>query len=632
MTATADSRTPLVASGKDRTSVIEDAITKILESFSSQAASTPQNIPASWRLDFRQLSVVDLGHNEAATFNAIDFSDDNPDSTPFDIGAELLLPLIARLDRLDAPSAASVRSEGAAQMLQGLSTSDLTNVDHSDVRVKQIISFYRCSFAHFNLQSTDLPFGLAFISCTFNEDVRLDGSTVEGRFLCNGTELLQAATFANTRFDDLAQFNHSIFSGPAFFRGASFDGELEIKHSVFRDLAIFAGTQQVFPDYYSSQFLEGVSFVNAAVRGFPFFDCISVRGEFDLRNAAFEQRAIFKHADCRLARVSQNPLLLRRFSGCKGICLLLTDWINWRWVRRIGELAILTRVSTYALVAVPVLAGIWGPISGSISSHFVTIDQKVEAAKQVLDKLPADSTSDVIASRVVEVITTASLSLEMPIVWLLAFSAAACVVAAQFLFQLFAPDVIKQSSPEELTRESSEITRNDGVISSERIRQAIEYIHAAADTMPHRRSAWFVMRQRRTVWIPDAISHYQNAIDESEELRDQEVNAEDRKMIVIEEGEKARYDSAAFEHRSAACLSGGLYILAGWFTLMLIGRQFVYVAAVSPIGFMAKPLAALTSGMVIAGGSSVIAAGTVLSAIAVIVGSYEPLQHRRRDI
>ena len=95
------------------------------------------------------------------------------------------------------------------------------------------------------------------------------------------------------------------------------------------------------------------------------------------------------------------------------------------------------------------------------------------------------------------------------------------------------------------------------------------------------------------------------------------MDAEDRKRIAIEEGERARFAVAAFEARSAAWVSGGLYLLAGWFSLTLVLRQLGHIAAVSPAPWLEWVPWVVTRGPVIVVIAVLIGLSTILGALLV---------------
>ena len=346
------------------------------------------------------------------------------------------------------------------------------------------------------------------------------------------------------------------------------------------------------------------------------------------------------------------------------------DLINWKRVRSVGELSALTRISYYSLFVVPLLAGIWLPVQAWILSQNNTIEssaKNLQEIKQLLQDPPCDLPKEAwedhkellvgqldnlnqLFTPMIEKLGTSerlqevTISSTMPTGWFLAFLAALAIWVGHAVYQIWAPELIRTQSENDLIERANEINRLDEGISDERLRQAIDYLDSAARKLSHRHTGFFVKRENRIVWIPDKVDERfedkmvdppttkdnstkqkeglpkGNAIPEEEASRDennsveqtnvyeiqsgqplisvqtaqeaqpekvksthQEVDANDRKRITIEEGQKARYDQESFRERKMAWTAGGLYILGGWFLASIILRQLGYVIAVSPV-------------------------------------------------
>src|SRR5262249_23927826 len=86
---------------------------------------------------------------------------------------------------------------------------------------------------------------------------------------------------------------------------------------------------------------------------------------------------------------------------------------DWRFVRSLGELQILTRVSYAMLVIVPMLAGVWTALPlGEHRSHY------------------------------------------LPHSWVFAFFAALAVTVAQVIYQLRAPEMVRHSTLDQFVRDA----------------------------------------------------------------------------------------------------------------------------------------------------------------------------------
>ncbi|MEM6553792.1 MAG: hypothetical protein AAF750_16865 [Planctomycetota bacterium] len=276
-----------------------------------------------------------------------------------------------------------------------------------------------------------------------------------------------------------------------------------------------------------------------------------------------------------------------------------SDWLNWERVRKTGELTALTRVSYFALIGVPLLAGLWASARAWIARQNTAFERVEGRLGELVEKSPAEPAVLRETLEAARSMVDVTLPEALPVGWLLAFLAAFAVVLAQLIYQVRAPELIREKSVDDLVDEANEINRQDDGISDERLRQAVDYLRTAAAKMPHRHNAWFVERGSRTVWIPNNVEEHFRDAEEDEprpegaaedwvptekvKASGQEVDAADRKRIAIEEGQKARYAVAAFEGRASAWLSGGLYGVAGFLLLMIVLRQLGHVAAVSGV-------------------------------------------------
>ncbi|MEM6561095.1 MAG: hypothetical protein AAF656_05820 [Planctomycetota bacterium] len=213
----------------------------------------------------------------------------------------------------------------------------------------------------------------------------------------------------------------------------------------------------------------------------------------------------------------------------------------------------------------------------------------------------------------------------MPVTWLLAYLAALSVAVGHLVYQVAAPELVRKNTPDDLVDRARELTRNDdGEIHDERLRLAWEYLKNAAKALPHVRNARLVRREGRTIWLPHELKFYENDFEPTEaealkKLREekaerlrrqaesteddvekqrlekeaeeaakppvltQEVHPLDRRRIVVEEGEIARYDQAAAEKRFWAWIAGTLYAIGGWLIVCILLIQVGVVADASDV-------------------------------------------------
>jgi hypothetical protein len=119
--------------------------------------------------------------------------------------------------------------------------------------------------------------------------------------------------------------------------------------------------------------------------------------------------------------------------------------LTWRLVRSIGELQILTRVYYAAAVVVPILATIWPGI------HYF------------INKI-----NDVAHTGVSET---------LPMSWALGFFAALLTIVANFLYQAAAPEIVRQRTMSQFTRDQIEDYKQNPVY--EKLQAAIDFIERA---------------------------------------------------------------------------------------------------------------------------------------------------------
>jgi hypothetical protein len=93
---------------------------------------------------------------------------------------------------------------------------------------------------------------------------------------------------------------------------------------------------------------------------------------------------------------------------------ILIGRLDWRFVRSLGELQILTRVSYATLVIVPILAGVWTTLPlGEPASRY------------------------------------------LPHSWVFAFFAALAVTLGQVIYQLRAPEIVRHSTLDQYVRDAT---------------------------------------------------------------------------------------------------------------------------------------------------------------------------------
>ncbi len=564
---------PLVAVGEDREEVLNRVVNDWVE-------KTPSLLDG--KADLRRGWVTAIEH--PAALKGVELRDDNPDAEPIDLG-----DLMRRVQE------------------------KLEHTHPGVTRPLVVVALGDCVIPHCNAGFVELAGHLLLLSCRFSGTTCFDSASFSGYTLFQSVLFDGNAFFGSASFREDADFKSASFREGAYFGSASFGGDASfpsasfVGHAFFESVSFDGNASFRFVSFDESTFFESASFSGdanfefASFVGDANFLSVSFGGVTSFESASFGGDANFAHADFRRSRISSNPIPLRRDSRGRRWRLWLTDWLNWKRVRATGELTALTRVSYLALAVVPVLAGLWHPVRAWIVSFNDGLDTTRAQLLALTDKLPPGDATNEIGS-VIDHLTNTALPDTMPLSWLLAFSAAFAVAVGRLIYQLTCPELVRQQSQEKMVEQANALNRLDagldgGGITAERLRQAVDYLHDAAQAMPHRHSAWFVRRERRTVWIPNHVDeHFENAMvdeprpDDAPEdwepkkkirVSDQEVDAEDRKRIAIEEGQKARYALETFRARPWAWLAGGLYILAGWFTLIIVLRQLRAIALAS---------------------------------------------------
>ncbi len=653
---------PLVAAGEVR----EEKLAEVIDRWATQTADLLDEY-GDWDSEAVE--------QHPATLKRIDLRDDNPNAAPIDLGKDLLVPLAKRL-------AAKKGEEPAADENAVEAGGDA----HKPRSPRVIVGLLGCRIpccqcrglslnAAIELSGSQFSKVANFFGATFSGYADFNGVTFSGDADFNGATFSGDADFLSTTFSGNANFPSATFIGYAGFDSATFIGYAGFHSATFSRYAFFpSATFSEGSDFYSATFSRYAGFDSATFSGDANFGSATLSGYANFGSATFSggvnfggvlcrDHLVLSGADLRYANIFERSLPLRRFENNEPRRLWLTDFFEWRWVRRLGGVTALTRVSYLALGFVPLLAGLWGPARAWILAQNQTIETTVQQLegptaelKTLLDRaeqaeLPVEGFATVVnaLSQTVADFSFSMLDATMPTGWIMAFLAAFAVVVAQFIYQIFAPELIQQNSEEELIKAANERNRLEKGISTERLRQATDHLRSAAEALPHRHSRWFVKRQRRIVWIPDNVEHFDppeqpngDALEEDHPTIDaaaeagaaeattekpadksKEVSGEDRKRIAIEEGEKAQYALAAFEKRSAAWVSGGLYVVAGFLTLAIVVRQIGHIVAVSPAAWAAPFFLCITTGWLVTVIGWLLLATTVTGAF--VVRRYNPI-------
>lgn len=167
------------------------------------------------------------------------------------------------------------------------------------------------------------------------------------------------------------------------------------------------------------------------------------------------------------------------------IRLRLIRLLNWRLVRSLAELQILSRVSYFMLIFVPLLAGLWPAVRYYVNNHNEAIVEATEileeqtvAYKTAFDSLSSTFQADYLDSQTQEYAVTVINKVEavadsfnediadftedfipktieepkLPWTWGAAFFAALFSVIAHLFYQLRAPEILKKFTNDEFVK------------------------------------------------------------------------------------------------------------------------------------------------------------------------------------
>ncbi|MEM9915512.1 MAG: pentapeptide repeat-containing protein [Planctomycetota bacterium] len=647
---------PLVPEGEDR----EKILAAVVERWATQTGDLFDE-SGKYTAGFYTLE------NHPATLRWIDLRDDNPDAEPIDLGRDLLQPLAHRLAG-QATGEDSPAHPPTAVTLLGCRIHQ-TNATELDISSRLAVTDSRFDEAA-NFDSAMFNAGTDFRGATFNANTDFSGATFnadtdfsEATFNANTdfdeatfnaltnlgwTTFNEGTSFREAKFNEVTSFRKATFNEVTSFRKATFNKFTSFHNATFNSGTDFSGaTFNEGADFSWATFNAAIFFSGATFNEDTYFSWAMFHAGADFSEATFNADTFFFRSDLRRARIESGPVPRRTFKMGRWLSLLIGDPIDWRRVRAIGELAALTRISYLALAGVPLLAGLWGPARGWIAHQSGALESTSEEFKNLIKGHAGDSPPAEALYGLADSLGRETLPETLPVGWLLAFLAAFAVVMGQLVYQLFAPELIRQGSEDELVENANERNRIDNGIQQERLKQSISHLSDAAIVMPHRHNRWFVQRPNGTVWIPDNVEeHFRDAEVEvprpddiseddweptTEKALDQEVLPDERMRIAIEEGEKARYAVAAFEARPWAWLSGGLYVFAGWLLLVIVLRQLGHIAAASPADWLAVGPRILTQGWFVTVTSLGILALTAFGVLLVNRGGFTTWLEARLD-
>lgn len=246
----------------------------------------------------------------------------------------------------------------------------------------------------------------------------------------------------------------------------------------------------------------------------------------DLTGASVEG-ADFRRAEFVSARIAPRLRWWQR--------VRLGDWVNWQTVRSLGSLQVLTKVSYVMLAAVPLLAGVW--------------------------------------LAVIYWTAPAGLKADMPTVWAYAFFAALFAAAGHLVYQIWAPELVKETTAEKFATEMATGFSTEPIDSDDRLTRAIASLREYAKLVPLLRNANLVIRHGRVVWIPSRLEHFREIPPDYAPDDDEGTPNHSLMRMAVEEGALAEYAIQARQQRVAAGFAIAFYAMAVLLICRIVAGQ-----------------------------------------------------------
>ncbi|MEE8153663.1 MAG: pentapeptide repeat-containing protein [Phycisphaerales bacterium] len=412
-----------------------------------------------------------------------------------------------------------------------------------------------------------------FRKASFSGDAHFGEASFSGAAHFRGASFSGLAYFGDASFSGDADFGEASFPGPTYSGGASFSGDAYFRGASFSGRAKFGGASfSGLADFRKASFSGLADFGKASFSGLAYFGGASLSGEVDLSRVSFvgDVDLDARWIDVRTARFGDSA---RRGA----IKRWMRRRFGWTVVRGLGELGILTRVSLIALIAVPILAGLWPALRVAVNRYNRAMTEASEQFDQAADRLEtaAENTDPELSLTIGEFGAWAhdwrdrfgEMTMDQPqLSWTLAlaFFAAVGVTLGQLLYQINAPAKLRKEDEDEFVESihkrypEGAPDRNDG------LRRATDAL-AAITRIRGDRHVNFVDHHGETVWIPpgtriDWFSDFKDEDDVDETVveaddpdgsqdpkkgraatREGIIPGAERARIALEEGARAEY-------------------------------------------------------------------------------------------
>lgn len=541
---------PLVRKGQDRQSILDE----LVEAWATPFVRRPLGLD------------IDCG----VTLDRVGLIDENT-GKPIDLGA--LLGRVA--NRIAEQNRSLDKNECVAVTLRGCYVPEL-----------------QASHARF-------PFSFRTDSCCFNR-VDCSFASFGGHVWFEKARFVGMANFVSSVFCDFAYFSSSIFTGHAWFISSVFTSGSHFSGNTFADHATFAEVIWVGDFYFrDNSSSRQPNFLNASFAGTRGFYTNNLFATVALPEGRNSTSAIGHSPPIRALRLRSEQAGEARVGDLLRQGLNRARWqlvtrgnasrMRWDLVRGFGELAILTRVSMWALILVPMLAAVWPAVRGAVGR-----------LADPYDVLPP----------------------MMPWAWGALFFSAISVICGRALYQAFAPQHVQEMSRVDFIGDRAEAYRHAPRDEQEHyLRAAIRAIDDAGNDAILR---WFrhqrlVRHDGRIVWIPTRVEDFQYQQDEMVQLHqvgmrhnrrlgeqhcvqqgrvehepvftaEPVMPPESRKMIAVRAGADARYDLIARQNRQWARFALWCYALAVVLVVVVLWDQSVAILRESGMAGLANAL------------------------------------------
>ncbi len=373
--------------------------------------------------------------------------------------------------------------------------------------------------------------GFNFTDAPFRPTFRLHNCRFTSFANFSGTEFGADSGVTDSAFDAGASFERVKLSCRPDFSGNTFFGDVDFSQAALVVDARFDRTR----------FHGNARFWSTDFGREPTFDGVQLTAAADFLRVRFAPHDGFGNLTVAHQHFDRWPSKLRTLVAKTG------ERFGWQFVRGVGGLQILTRISYAAIVLVPIIAGLWPR-----NLPFVDIEAPT-----------------------------------LPIEWPLAYFAALSVAFGHLLYETSAPDLTKRNSLEDFVGQRADTFRT----ASDReqpdlLQQSFAWLQTAAESLPATRHPNFVKRHGTTIWLPKNPRELLQFTDDYQKI---DVDAESEKfyldrrlpthtpeelrLIVVDEGAKAEYLVTSRGSRFQAICSTACYLAGAYLILWLISRQ-----------------------------------------------------------